>query len=70
MYERIIQAKKIKITPNEKMLLNIDGEYGGELPGEIVNLKQHIPFIVSEEFIEKEKNIRENIRAENKKLIQ
>lgn len=52
------QAKKIKVTPNEKMLLNIDGEYGGELPGEIINLKQHIPFIVSQEFIEREKEIR------------
>lgn len=40
------------------MLLNIDGEYGGELPGEIINLKQHIPFIVSQEFIEREKEIR------------
>lgn len=58
--ERIIytQAKKIKVTPNEKMLLNIDGEYGGELPGEIINLKQHIPFIVSQEFIERENEIR------------
>lgn len=52
------QAKKINVTPNEKMLLNIDGEYGGELPGEIINLKQHIPFIVSQEFIEHEKEIR------------
>lgn len=52
------QVKKIKVTPNEKMLLNIDGEYGGELPSEIINLKQHIPFIVSQEFIEREKEIR------------
>jgi diacylglycerol kinase (ATP) len=52
------QAKRIKVTPDEKMLLNIDGEYGGELPGEIVNLKQHITFLVTEEFIEREQNIR------------
>src|SRR5690625_1679435 len=54
------QAKRIKITPKEKMLLNIDGEYGGELPGEIVNLKQHLTFFVSEQFIDKEASIRDD----------
>lgn len=65
--EKIIykQAKHIKITPNEKMLLNLDGEYGGELPGEIVNLKQHIEFFVSEEFLEREKEIRSEIEERN-----
>lgn len=65
--EKIIyaQAKRIKITPNEKMLLNLDGEYGGELPGEIVNLKQHIEFFVSEEFLEREKEIRSEIEERN-----
>src|SRR5699024_6269779 len=48
------QAKRIKVTPSKKMLLNIDGEYGGELPGEIINLKQHIDFVVPELFIEKQ----------------
>lgn len=52
------QAKRIKVIPEEKMLLNIDGEYGGELPGEIVNLQQHITFFVSDTFIEKEREIR------------
>lgn len=68
--ERIIytQAKKIKVTPNEKMLLNIDGEYGGELPGEIINLKQHIPFIVSQEFIERENEIRAQ-QSEKQRLM-
>ncbi|HLS65503.1 MAG TPA: diacylglycerol kinase [Pseudogracilibacillus sp.] len=54
------QAKRIKVTPKEKMLLNIDGEYGGELPGEIVNLKQHLTFFVSEQFIDKEASIRDD----------
>lgn len=45
-----LQAKKIKITPESRMQLNIDGEYGGLLPGEIVNLKQHIEFFVPSEF--------------------
>lgn len=53
------QARRIKVTPNEKMLLNIDGEYGGELPGEIVNLKQHIKFLVSSSFVERERKIKE-----------
>lgn len=61
--EKIIytQAKRIKVTPKEKMLLNIDGEYGGELPGEIINLKQHIEFYVSDEFLEREAKIKENL---------
>lgn len=53
------QARRIKVTPNEKMLLNIDGEYGGELPGEIINLQQHIKFLVSEPFIKREQKIKE-----------
>lgn len=53
------QAKRIKITPDEKMLLNIDGEYGGELPGEIINLKQHITFFVSRKFLVREEKIRQ-----------
>lgn len=58
------QAKRIKVTPNEKMLLNIDGEYGGELPGEIINLKQHITFLVTKEFIKREQKIREKRELE------
>lgn len=53
------QAKRIKVIPEEKMLLNIDGEYGGELPGEIINLKQHINFFVSSSFLERERKIKE-----------
>jgi len=50
------QAKKIKVTPEDKMLLNVDGEYGGELPGELINLHQHINFIVPQTYLEKEDN--------------
>lgn len=53
------QARRIKVTPKEKMLLNIDGEYGGELPGEIVNLQQHIKFLVSKPFLDREQAIKE-----------
>lgn len=46
------QAKHIQVTPKDKMQLNIDGEYGGLLPGEFFNLQQHIEFLVPEKFIE------------------
>lgn len=48
-----VKAKHIKVTTDEKMQLNIDGEYGGLLPGEFANLQQHIEFFVPAEFIEK-----------------
>src|SRR5690625_1606137 len=55
------QAKRIKVIPQDKMLLNIDGEYGGELPGEIINLQQHIEFYVSRKFMQKEMEIRQAV---------
>src|SRR5699024_12654431 len=48
------QAKRIKVTPKEKMRLNIDGELGGELPRELINLRQHIAFYVSNPLLETE----------------
>ena len=47
-----VKSKHVKVTPTEKMQLNIDGEYGGLLPGEFINLKQHIEFLVPDEFAE------------------
>ncbi len=44
------QAKHIKVIPDSRMQLNIDGEYGGLLPGEFHNLKQHIEFCVPASF--------------------
>jgi len=51
--EKVIytQAKHVTVTTEEKMQLNIDGEYGGMLPGEFINLKQHIKCIVPEAFL-------------------
>lgn len=40
------QASRIKIESEEKMQLNIDGEYGGIMPGEIVNLRRHLRLMV------------------------
>jgi len=41
-------AKDIEVTTDEKMQLNIDGEYGGLLPGKFENLQQHIEFYLPE----------------------
>lgn len=40
------KANRIKVHTDEKMQLNIDGEYGGLLPGEFVNLYRHLEFFV------------------------
>lgn len=41
-----VKAKEINVTTDEMMQLNIDGEYGGLLPGHFKNLKQHITYIL------------------------
>lgn len=43
------KANRIKVNPVEKMQLNLDGEYGGLLPGEFVNLYKHIDVLVSKD---------------------
>lgn len=48
------QAKRINILPDDRMQLNIDGDYGGLLPGEVINLKQHVEFYVPEEFLKED----------------
>ncbi|MBM7553425.1 diacylglycerol kinase [Thalassobacillus pellis] len=40
------KASMVKVQTNEKMQLNIDGEFGGLLPGKFVNLYRHIDFFV------------------------
>ncbi|MCP3028358.1 diacylglycerol kinase [Halobacillus sp. A5] len=42
-------ASRVKVHTEEKMQLNIDGEYGGQLPGEFVNLYRHMEFFVPED---------------------
>lgn len=48
------RASKIKINTEEQMQLNIDGEFGGLLPGEFTNLYRHIEYFVPESFIKGE----------------
>ncbi|WP_458414896.1 diacylglycerol kinase [Schinkia sp. CFF1] len=40
------KANRIKVTSDEKVQLNLDGEFGGVLPAEFVNLYQHIEVFV------------------------
>src|SRR5699024_11443429 len=61
--EQIIytQAKKIEVIPDSHMQLNLDGEYGGLFPGVIENLQEHIEFFVPKEFIDKTKQLEDNL---------
>lgn len=40
------KANRVKVTSDEKVLLNLDGEYGGMLPAEFVNLYRHFEVFV------------------------
>lgn len=54
------RANRIKVHTEEKMQLNIDGEFGGLLPGEFTNLYQHIDVFVSSEFCDKQAKLEES----------
>ncbi|TLS36023.1 diacylglycerol kinase [Pseudalkalibacillus caeni] len=47
------KASRIKVEASDKMQLNLDGEYGGPLPAEFVNLYQHLTMIVPKETADK-----------------
>lgn len=49
------RAKTIKVHTDDKMQLNLDGEFGGLLPGEFTNLYRHIEYFIPQDFIEAEK---------------
>ncbi|SDH77182.1 diacylglycerol kinase [Alteribacillus persepolensis] len=40
-----VQANRIKIQVDGDMQLNLDGEYGGKLPAEFVNLHHHVEML-------------------------
>ncbi|NEU31702.1 diacylglycerol kinase [bacterium LRH843] len=44
-----VQANRIKINAKGKMQLNLDGEYGGNLPAEFVNLYHHFWMLTPKE---------------------
>lgn len=41
-----IQAKEIKVTSENNIMINVDGEYGGDAPAEFLNLHQHLQLVV------------------------
>lgn len=45
------KANRIKVTSEEKVQLNLDGEFGGILPAEFTNLYQHIEIFVPKEYM-------------------
>ena len=51
---RIIYTKTSKLVArpadeNDKMMINLDGEYGGDAPMTFINLQQHIEMYVNKE---------------------
>ncbi|WNF36863.1 diacylglycerol kinase [Bacillaceae bacterium IKA-2] len=48
-----VQANRIKVNVEEVVHLNLDGEYGGMLPGEFVNLRHHFQMLVPEKQMNK-----------------
>lgn len=40
------QASQVKIHVEHPMPINLDGEYGGVLPGEFINLRHHLKMLV------------------------
>lgn len=57
------QAKRIEVTPDNHMQLNLDGEYGGLFPGVIENLQEHIEFFVPKAFIDKTRELEDKLNA-------
>ncbi|WP_102347863.1 diacylglycerol kinase [Bacillus sp. Marseille-P3661] len=44
------RANRVRVYSDEKVQLNLDGEFGGLLPAEFVNLYQHIEIFVPKEY--------------------
>ncbi len=51
-YMLYTKASRIKVETKSDMVLNLDGEHGGEFPREFVNIPQHIDMIVPEQYYE------------------
>ena len=45
------KATRVKVTTDEKVHINLDGEYGGDAPVEFRNLKAHIEVFASSDRI-------------------
>ncbi|GEK33757.1 diacylglycerol kinase [Kurthia sibirica] len=53
------KAKEVKVYSDDKIQLNLDGEYGGDAPATFKNLKRHIELFVPLEDIREEDRIQE-----------
>lgn len=42
IYKKTARLSASTVNPEERMMINVDGEYGGDTPMEFVNLHQHI----------------------------
>lgn len=51
------KAKEVKVYSEDKIQLNLDGEYGGDAPAVFKNLKRHIELFVPIEDIRAEDRI-------------
>ena len=60
------KANRIKVTSDEKVQLNLDGEFGGLLPAEFVNLYRHLEVFVPIDKIRSE-DLPENWTEQKKK---
>ena len=45
------KANRIKVSSTQRMLLNLDGEFGGEAPAEFVNMYRHFDVFVPPNFM-------------------
>ncbi|WP_163100810.1 diacylglycerol kinase [Peribacillus alkalitolerans] len=59
-----VKANRIKVTPTEKMQLNLDGEYGGLAPAEFVNMYRHFDVFVPEDYIQPDDEERKDINID------
>lgn len=67
-----IKTNKIEIEPksNDKMMINLDGEYGGDAPIILENLKNHITFFADTDSISNDAYTLSEDELENEEIAQ
>lgn len=79
IYTKTSYLRAETLDKNNRMMINLDGEYGGDAPMEFINLHQHIEIFANKEAIPKsavigsieaeiEKEFKEEIKIEEKYL--
>jgi diacylglycerol kinase (ATP) len=59
------KANRVKISTEDKMQLNLDGEFGGLLPGEFVNMYRHINVYMPKEKAQEIRDKEKELNMEN-----